>query len=158
MVKVKLFIILIFIGIVSCNINNGKNPGESVPIGDSGASCKSKSLNPNGDSELAILMREMAAITDSLKSDMEHHREIRSMPENLSTILTAKKTDETIDKNIFTPLAQDYLDRVKDFYAAPINDARAEKYNDMVRACVGCHENFCGGPIKRIKKLYILTL
>ncbi len=30
-----------------------------------------------------------------------------------------------------------------------------EHFNDAVSACVKCHEQKCGGPIPRIKKLYI---
>ena len=143
-------VLFILCGFASCG------DGEKKTV-DSLSSCKTKSLNPNGDSELAILMREMVAITDSIKSDLSSHRNIRNMPENLAAILTAKKTDETIDKAIYIPLANNYLDRVKDFYSST-GDAQIHAYNLMVSACVSCHQNFCGGPIKRINRLHLEEL
>ena len=121
---------------------------------DSATACKTNSLNPNGDSELAILMREFAAYTDSVKSDLQNNREPRPKPENLSKILTAKKTDENTDNAVFIPFAQSYIANVENFYAVEKSE-RVHAYNNMVNMCISCHQHFCGGPIKRIEKLYL---
>jgi hypothetical protein len=149
-VKLRIFgfLLIVIFAIGACNGSGEEHKN------DSAASCKTKSLNPNGDSELAILMREMAVSTDSVKQDLLNHKTVRPFPD-FSAILTAKKTDESIDKDIFTPLAQNYLNRVKDFSDRKSNNGEMELYNDMVDACINCHKNFCGGPIKRIQKLYI---
>jgi hypothetical protein len=121
---------------------------------DSTTSCKAKSLNPNSDSELAILMREFVAYTDSVKSDLQHNREPRPKPENLSGILTAKKTDANLDNSVFIPFAQSYIANVENFYNVEKSE-RVNAYNGMVNMCITCHQHFCGGPIKRIEKLYM---
>ena len=143
-----LFSALLVLGFFSCA---GENKKASE---DSAAACQTNSLNPNGDSELAILMREFAAHTDSVKQDLLNHRTPRPQPANLSHILTAKKTDETIDKQVFDPLARAYIAGVEYFYASKPEE-QVDNYNAMVNACINCHQNFCGGPIKRIKKLLL---
>jgi hypothetical protein len=144
--RIILFCALLVAGFVSCT---GENKKASE---DSAAACKPKSLNPNGDSELAILMREFAAYTDSVKQDLLNNRAPRPKPENLSAILTAKKTDEAIDKEVYDPLARAYIANVEYFYTSKPEE-QIDNYNSMVNACIGCHQNFCGGPIKRIQKL-----
>jgi hypothetical protein len=148
MKKIVVVLLVVAAIIFSCN------GGDKKENKDSAAACKTNSLNPNGDSELAILMREFAAYTDSVKQDLLNNRTPRPKPANLSQILTAKKTDESIDKSVFTPLAQSYIASVEYFYnAAP--EEKTDMYNSMVNMCINCHKNFCGGPIKRIQKLFI---
>lgn len=147
MKKLIVVAIAIIAGLIACN------GGDEKKATDSAAACKT-SLNPNGDSELALLMRELAAFTDSVKQDLLNHREPRLKPADLSTILTAKKTDENIDKNIYDPFARSYIASVEFFYESKPED-RVRNYNDMVNVCISCHQNFCGGPIKRIQKLFI---
>lgn len=154
MMKALPVILFLLIAVFSCNNESEKKSDDSVKTTKSGSSCSNDPVNPNGSSELAILMRQMAAITDSVKTDLMNHREARPMLENISTILTAKKTDKNIDKNIFNPFAEIYLARINDFYGAK-PEQKTEQFNNMVNACISCHQNFCGGPIKRIKKLFI---
>lgn len=143
-----IFSLIIFI---SCN-----GSGEGEQKDSAKTACTTKPLNPNGDSELALLMRAMAAFTDSTKQDLLNNRSIDPKPENFKTILTAKKTDESIDNSVFAPLASNYLARVDDFYAASPENKK-EAFNDMVNSCIGCHQNFCHGPIKRIQKLLLVA-
>lgn len=141
-------VLISLIAFVSCNNNAPKEKKDSV------AACKTGDLNPNGDSELSLLMRELAAFSDSVKQDLLNNREPRPHPENLTTILTARKTDENIDRSVYDPLARTYITGVTYFYASKPED-RVENYNSMVNNCIACHQSFCGGPIKRIQKLLI---
>ncbi len=148
--KKILTVLIIVFGINACS----ENP--ELEKKDSANSCSNKSLNPNGDSELSILMREFAAYSDSVKTDLLNQKEPRAKPENLAAMLSAKKTDENIDKNIFVPFAQSYIANVEYLYTAKPED-RVNAYNSMINACISCHHQFCGGPIKRIQKLLIPT-
>ncbi|CAN5889307.1 hypothetical protein BH11BAC7_BH11BAC7_19700 [soil metagenome] len=145
--KILALAVVFLIGFISCKEESKKTPADSTAV------CKT-SLNPNGDSELALLMRELAAFTDSVKQDLLNNRELRPRPENINTILSAKKTDENIDKSIYDPLARSYITGVDYFYSSKPED-RKENYNSMVNNCIACHQNFCGGPIKRIQKLLV---
>ncbi len=148
MARLAVFIFLFGVCIASCNGAGGEEAEKK------GSACKMDSVNPNGNSELAILMRKMAAGLDSAKQDILNHREVRPLPDNIATILTAKKTDPNLDLTVFDPLAQKYLASVKDYYSSTA-ETKNHNYNSVVKACVTCHESFCGGPIKRIKKLLL---
>jgi hypothetical protein len=141
-----LFIVLIFVA--SCS---GSDSGKKS---DSAAACETSPVNPNGDVELAVLMRQMAAWTDSTRSAILNNKPVPARPANFDRILTAEKTDKNIGPEPYGGLARHYLLQVENFDAAP-KDQQKELFNSMVRACVGCHENFCGGPIKRINKLFL---
>lgn len=117
------------------------------------AAC-AKPVNPNGESELALLMRDMAATTQSIKDSMEKKGVLPVYPEKFGKIFFATKTDSTIDKELFNGLADGYLRNLKYFYGAADKE-KTTAYNAMVNSCVACHENFCGGPLKRIRKLII---
>ena len=121
---------------------------------DSAAVCKPKPLNPNGDSELAILMREMAEWTDSCKAALLSGRTVPEKPASLSALHTAKRTDETIDAGLFNTMATAYEGQVLSFEQAAAGD-KIRMYNGMVSACAGCHQNFCQGPLVRINKMMI---
>lgn len=126
---------------------------------DSASSCK-KSLNPNGDSELALLMRKLANWNDSTKALFVKDSVLTSAqltpPSDYNTIFTAKKTDPSIDQELFTSLARHYASQVEQFRTSPSDRAtQVKNFNSMVNACVSCHENFCGGPLKRINKMFV---
>ena len=111
-------------------------------------------INPNGDSELAVLMREMVLHAQASRDSIEKNTVLPRFPENFSRIFFAKKTDTTIDKQLFDGLAQIYLNNLKHFYQSDIA-IRKKDFNSLVTSCSGCHQNFCGGPLKRINKLYL---
>lgn len=117
---------------------------------DSAAACKPKPLNPNGDSELAILMREMASWMDSCKVAIVEKKSPPSTPPSFQMLKTAKRTDPNIDESIYQSMAHLFVTKVADFESK----ADSTKFNQMVDACVSCHKNFCQGPLVRINKMY----
>jgi hypothetical protein len=146
----RIFLAFAFIAMFAYACSSSE-PQETV---DSTAVCKSKPLNPNGDSELAILMREMANWTDSCKAAILSDRPVPEAPEHLSSLTTAKRTDETIDAALFNSLATLYQGQVVAFNNATADNRKA-LFNSMVAACAGCHKNFCQGPLVRINKMIV---
>lgn len=132
----------------SCSENKESDRSENTAVVDS------TSVNPNGDSELAILMRKMVVFTQNTKDSIEKKKNLPPYPKEFDRIFFAKKTDRSIDASIFNAHAQNYLKHVENLYSTKTNDT-ISKFNAMITSCVSCHENFCGGPIKRIKKFYI---
>jgi hypothetical protein len=120
---------------------------------DSLAACKTKPLNPNGDSELAILMREMANWTDSCKIAFENGDAPLMAPTSFASLKTAQRTDSTIDESLFLSMASLYEYTVARYSKAKDYE-EVEFYNAMVTACADCHKNFCQGPLVRINKMY----
>jgi len=107
------------------------------------------SRNPNGDSELSYVMRQMADDLAAARSAMQSggvpktllpiHRRIRC-----SWASKPEERNETFDG-----MAKAYLASVKAFDEAPSKQA----YNAMVQGCVSCHSMTCRGPIDMIEQL-----
>lgn len=148
---VRVFIAISTIVLFAYACSSGESSSEKT---DSAAACKPGTVNPNGDVELAILMREMADWTDSCKVAIESGRPMPSKPEKLNTLHTAERTDKKIDAALFNSMASLYQGQVLSFEQS--TDAnRKDNYNSMVSACAGCHQNFCQGPLVRINKMMI---
>ncbi len=121
-----------------------------------GTSCGDmpKSLNPNGDSELALLMREMH--TDGMKTKQQlldgKTPEIKVKYEKL---FTAKATEpKKVASSEYAAYATIYETAVKNFLERRGN-TQVESYTTMVDACMNCHQQICPGPMVKIKKLYL---
>ncbi len=111
-------------------------------------------INPNGDSELALLMREMH--TDGMKTKKQlvagKKPEISVKYEKL---FTAKATEPAkVATPEYTAYATIYETAVKNFLERRGND-QVESYTIMVDACMNCHQQICPGPMVKIKKLYL---
>jgi hypothetical protein len=120
---------------------------------DSLAACKPKPLNPNGDSELAILMREMADWMDSCKVAVAANRNPPGVPESFKALMTAKRTDPNIDESTYQSMAHLFETKASNFDT--YFDGDPYTFNEVVDACVSCHKVFCQGPLVRINKMYI---
>ncbi|HSF87875.1 MAG TPA: hypothetical protein VLA46_00565 [Saprospiraceae bacterium] len=121
-----------------------------------GTSCgdKPKSLNPNGDSELALLMREMH--TDGMKTKQQLlDGKTPDISVKYEKLFTAKATEPAkVATPEYTAYATIYETAVKNFLERRGNN-QVEAYTTMVDACMNCHQQICPGPMVKIKKLYL---
>jgi hypothetical protein len=112
------------------------------------------SVNPNGDSELALLMRQMTAHLEKEKLKMEADDAPGMMPQGFDKILTAKPTDTKQLSENFQEFAKMYLESLKAYHTAKPENYRLA-YNNLVKTCISCHSQECPGPVKRIEKLKV---
>jgi len=113
-----------------------------------------KKLNPNGDSELAILMRTMHEHAKQLKEEIMAGRSITRYPAEIKTIDKAEPTPGMIsNKQVFDGFSALYLSKLDSIYLAGVNQKL--QFNRMVKSCVDCHQAYCQGPLPAIQKLYI---
>lgn len=130
-----------------------QEPAKTAVKKDTAVSCDNEPLNPNGDSELALMMRAMAKWTESTKQYVER----KEMPTNFpdfSALTTAKSTDSTLDRVTFNVYAANWLMAYSKFKLSAEED-RLANFNRIVNTCAGCHDQFCHGPLKRINKMRI---
>lgn len=106
--------------------------------------------NPNGDSELAALMRRM-------QKDLEAARVLVEKGEVPAPMLAAHRrircswpTDVKDRDQIFDGFAVAYLEKVKALDGP--GDKKAS-FDALLTACKACHERSCPGPIAAIEKL-----
>lgn len=113
-----------------------------------------KPLNPNGDSELALLMRAM--FDDGLKMKNQiRNGEAPEISVAYEKIHSAKPTEAGKSSTPeYQVHALSYEQAIKALKAAAPGEAEAS-YTQMVDACMNCHRAVCPGPMVRIKKLYL---
>lgn len=133
--------------IAGCTSNNTSNE-----------SCnKEGDLNPNGSSELSLIMRKMAAHLADNRDALKAGKEIVAAPKEIENLLTAKKTDEDIDKTIYDGYAKLYQQRIIELNetADAPDSIKIKAHNNLVSTCRDCHSNFCPGPMVVINQLDI---
>lgn len=130
-----------------------------VKHSESENNCKDKVeiINPNGDSELALLMRKMYLDADKIKQKIINNEDniADDFIAELEKVHTANPTDKNVKTPEFTAFNNLLINQAKELKKKSAN--KKEAFNSLVVSCINCHQSFCPGPIKRIKKLKINT-
>jgi cytochrome c556 len=146
------FLLLVSFVLANCSDNSKQKEAEKAKK-DSIASC-AKPVNPNGDSELSLLMREMMSSASNLKEMVKQGNVPKEFPEAFLKIHTAQPTDSDTKKASFDDFANNYISNLQTLYNSPKEDL-TKNYNAVVNACASCHSQHCPGPLKAINKLRI---
>lgn len=109
---------------------------------------------PPATSELALMMREMAAFTDSTRDRLITGGALLPFPSSFRNMAQAEPTPNMVDHRTFDPYAKAWLVHLDRLYAASM-EQRTGVFNTLVATCEACHTNMCPGPLVRIKKLHI---
>ena len=111
--------------------------------------------DPDDASELALLMRAMAAHVDSVKATMRRGAELPPLPPGVDKLFSATPTEGMhIDPITYPTFGKDYLAKLDMLYAGTADD-RPRLYNALVQSCANCHGTHCPGPLMRIRKMYV---
>jgi cytochrome c553 len=139
----RITLILALIAFVACSLQVADGPATDA-----------QELTP--PSELALLMRRMAAHADSVKAGLARgDKSLPPYPKEIAKLLTATPTkDMHIDPITFPTFGKDYQAKVAALYKAKPQQ-RAQAYNAVVQACANCHGSHCPGPLMRIRKMYV---
>ena len=111
-------------------------------------------VNPNGDSELALVMRNLHFEADKVREKLANNEEADLTTLRALTIqlTTAEPTDSNVLDADYYMLSDMILKELNDI---PESQDQVVEFNSMVSACVTCHRNTCPGPIDKINKLKI---
>lgn len=109
-------------------------------------------INPNGDSELALLMREIYNTTDSIKAQAAQNRpvDLEKLKALIANLKTATPTDPNVHGEVFNGFAEKMSLQISNLKS---DSSFVVTFNNLVNSCVDCHNEFCPGPIKKINKL-----
>lgn len=140
-----LWAILMFIG---CAKRHDKD--ETDP---SAVSAKGKDYKMYEMSEMSTLMEQMYVDNERLKQRIKNGDTIGKFPNHFLQIHRAEMTDESENDAFFKAQAAVFIKAQELIYEDPKNAKK--HFNEGVDACIQCHQMKCGGPITRIKKLYI---
>lgn len=104
-------------------------------------------------SEMAALMEQMYVDNQRLKERIKKGDTIGHFPQHFMKIHSSVMTDESDKDGFFKAEAANFIKAQELIYQDPTN--AKEHFNKGIDACIKCHEVKCGGPIPKIKKLYI---
>jgi len=108
--------------------------------------------NPNGDSELALLMRAMYEEALYVKQQAAKGEPARIKLDH-DKILTAHATEpEKAASQEYKAFAQVYLQTVEALKKANAEDL-PDLYDNLIASCSTCHQALCPGPLVKIEKL-----
>jgi len=105
--------------------------------------------NPNGDSELAVLMRRMVEQLKENRLRVKGGESIERMWPAHRTMRCAWPTNPDERNEGYDGRAQSYLATVRAFDEAPSQAT----YNGVVNGCIACHQVNCGGVIGFLETL-----
>ena len=121
----------------------------------SGEKEPSETVNPNGESEMAIMMR---AMRDSLKQNRIRYNEGKTLikfPKRFQDLPSAEPTDVKMLPDAFPVLATAQTATFVSFNEALTREDQMKRHNLAVENCLSCHAQACPGPIPSIRKLRI---
>jgi hypothetical protein len=111
-------------------------------------------MDPNNPKPMALMMRQMAANADSMKHQIERGEKPDSLKYPFIRFYLVEPTDTSVLEPQFFENARLFQQAYLDLFRHPKEPVKY--HNLVISKCIGCHENYCSGPLKRIKKLIIL--
>jgi hypothetical protein len=145
----KLLICIIVFGLFSCQ----KNEKSKTQKEDCSTETEGKKFEMYQMSEMAALMEQMYVDNERLKARIIKGDTIGKFPNHFLKIHQAVMTDDSDNDEFFKDQAAKFIKAQELIYQDPAN--AKTHFNNGVDACIKCHEVKCGGPIPKIKKLYI---
>ena len=142
----NLLFLFVCIFLICCNKKQEKSSCTNT-------NSKTKRFEMYEMSEMATLMEQMYVDNQRLKERIKKGDTIGKFPNHFLEIHKAVMTDETENDTFFKSKAILFINAQELIYKDPKN--AKQHFNDGVNACISCHEVKCGGPIPKIKKLYI---
>jgi hypothetical protein len=140
----------------SCREAMDKTAEKSDGKDSSDQACMAPSdRNPNGASELAVLMREMEKQAEIWNGEIEKKESVLSpVPASFYTLKTAAVTKPAMKNENYDAFADDFINFSEALVKVPAEE-RTNAYNSMINGCMNCHTQMCPGPMVRIKKFLL---
>ncbi|HEX8561487.1 MAG TPA: hypothetical protein VF676_00780 [Flavobacterium sp.] len=149
MKKVVLFVVAILL--LSCHSKD--TAAKNKDCAEKPAAAKKKKFEMYAMSEMSVLMEQMYLDNERLKERIKNGDTIGEFPNHFLRIHKAVMTDTKENDAFFKEQAANFIKAQEQIYLDPKN--AAQHFNKGIDACIKCHQVKCGGPIPRIKKLYI---
>ena len=114
-----------------------------------------KPLNPNGDSELSLLMRDMVKHLETEKTLITDGKIQGDYPAKFEKINSAVRSSPDMGGEHFDDFSLMYVSALKAYHQSDSINQRIDNFNNLVSSCIVCHSKECPGPVKTIEKMYI---
>jgi len=146
----QLLIFAFTLVLIGCNQNKTVDADE---VAVDSLPSEKKKFEMYSMSEMSLLMEQMYVDNERLKTRIQKGDTIGVFPNHFLKIHEAVMTDNTENDAFFKEQAAKFIHAQKLIYSDPAN--AKQHFNSGIDACIKCHQVKCGGPIPRIRKLYI---
>jgi hypothetical protein len=144
----------------ACN-QTGNDPGAKVspPVAEkdsAGNSCENPEetiMDPNQTKPMALMMRTMVKNAGLMREQIQKGETLDSLKFPFIRFYLVEPTDPSVLEPVFFENARLFQQAYHDLFRHPAEQTKY--YNLMVGKCINCHESYCSGPLKRIRKLMI---
>lgn len=106
-------------------------------------------------SELAKLMRTIHKDAKEWRKQLVAGQMVNDSIAIYEALISSEPTKEEVTGPVYEGMAANYQAQLDAFLAAQNVDLAKSAYNNLVGACVTCHQTYCPGPVKTIEKLYV---
>lgn len=120
---------------------------------DSIEACTKTIMDPNNPKPMALLMRVQAANADSMHHQLLRGEKLDSNQYPFIHFYLVEPTDPKVLEAQFYENARTFKTAYEAVFTHP--NAQKKYYNIMINGCIKCHEKYCSGPLKRIRKFPI---
>jgi hypothetical protein len=122
---------------------------------DSSSSCAKPILtvDPNNTKPMALMMRQMVVNMDKMKSKLENGERVQAKDFPFLRFYLVEPTDPNVLEPQFYENARLFQAAYQQIFETKALQVTA--YNAAIGKCINCHQSYCSGPIKRIKKLLV---
>lgn len=152
-VQQSLFHPVVLLGLISLVVYGLSCTTEASAQEENEMEKASLTVNPNGDSELALLMRAMYDDAAQMKAAIERGEQPKPAIDH-TRMLTAGATEpEKAASDTYRNWAQAYLQTVQALQNGD-RELAPQLFDNLVGNCMGCHSDLCPGPRMRIQHLY----
>lgn len=149
----RFLVFIFFIILASCDKKVEKTETINDSVEKPSEKKEDKKFEMYEMSEMSLLMEQMYVDNQRLKERIKKGDTIGKFPNHFLKIHKAVMTDEQENDTFFKEQAKNFIKAQQMIYEDPKNAKK--HFNTGVDACLKCHQVKCGGPIPRIKKLYI---
>lgn len=159
-------VMAIYLGLVACNpqtnpeskagIDSLKTQAEAGKYRniDTSEDCAKPTKYPNQDKPMALMMRQMADNAQKMKNKLEAGEKIDAQEFPFIRFHLVEPTDPNVLQPQFYENARVFQEAHKALVNAPI-EKQKEMYTAYINQCINCHQTYCSGPLKRIRKLVL---
>ena len=156
----KIYVLLCVCSLICACSNVSKNDKQEKNLSgktenDSSSNklaCAKPIKDPNHPKSMALMMRQMAGNADSMKAQLLRGEKLDVLHYPFIRFYLAEPTDSSVLEMKFYDNARLFQEAYITMFKHPTD---IKYFNLVVAKCVNCHESYCNGPLKRIKKLYI---
>ncbi len=152
MIMIK-YTLIIIVFVVACNAEHEKKSSDKKTI-DTVNMCEKKPIiDPNDPKPMAMMMRQLVINADSMKAQLSRGKQLDSLRYPFIRFYLAEPTDPSVLEPKFYENARLFQAAYSALFMHP--QEQVKYYNLVINKCVNCHESYCSGPLKRIRKLYL---